>query len=461
MSSTLSDPLLPLIACGLSPAYAQQVVSCADANYSAILSEPDYYMEEYWGDSLSEEYNYPSDASALRAALVELGFQPALIDKDYMPYIKSLSPASLSHRNSPNYGKMILEGRFRRLKSGQLELLDAASDPETPSTEFDSANPTAPALSSDEAKALYPLHCAIGTTKDPSITQLIRVAYNIDAGSIRKRDDSGLTPVHVAAASWNVHALRVLLALDPSGIAEDLKDAGNRDAMTPLEALRFVMRATRESSETLLGAWDGHSDRELLCEYLVKKAMGLPLGLGEETEEEYLKKRKFGCTCGACTGGWLSRRMKFRLSAQADIQYDMLHMDIYLFKSNLPVTAVELLHVALDYIPPTVRRQIHKTFYIGFYTIFLLAEALALDARAVQFYMGKGGRVEYALDVTMDIAKKESVLGDGSFKETFDRNEAEGEEGEERRNIGLGELVCGPYMDSDEDEDGMDVDDWD
>ncbi|CAA7262594.1 unnamed protein product [Cyclocybe aegerita] len=172
--------------------------------------------------------------------------------------------------------------------------LDAASDPETPSTEFDTINPGAAALSADEAKALYPLHCAIASNKTPSITQVIRAAYGTDAGSIRKHNDSGLTPVHVATASENVHTLRALLALDPSGIAEDLKDAGNRDALTPLEALRAVMRATREFSETLLGAWDGYTDEELRCEYIVMKAMGMPLGPGEETEEAYVRKRKFG-----------------------------------------------------------------------------------------------------------------------------------------------------------------------
>ncbi|CAA7262588.1 unnamed protein product [Cyclocybe aegerita] len=378
--------------------------------------------------------------------------------------------------------------------------LDAASDPETPSIEFGSNNPNAPDLSADETKAQYPLHCAISNTKDPSIIQLIRVAHNIDAASIRKHDVNGLTPVHIAASGENLHALRVLLELDPSGIAKDLKDAHNREGMTPLEALRSSMRSIREFSETLLSAWKGYTDEGLRCEYIMTKAMGLPLGVGEETEEEYVKKRKFGCTCGKCTGGWLSPRMRFRLTAQADIQHDMLRMEDYQFEARRPLSSAELLYSTLDYVPLVIRQEIYKTFYVGFYTIFhaislvlgrrpqgpasiptpqvVLIEALALEPRAVQFYLGKGGKVEYVLDATVDIAREQSALGDGTFEETFDTDEVGGGQGERyvelpkcandlefdivRRNIGLaGGLVWGPYYERDEDEDGMEVDDDD
>jgi hypothetical protein len=124
-------------------------------------------------------------------------------------------------------------------------------------------------------------------------------------------DIHGLTPVHVAAASENAHALRALLSLDPHGIAEDLKDRKNKDGLTPLEGLETSMRSTRECMETLVGVWKGYSDDALSCEYLLKKALGLPMmAVGEG---EYIKKRKFGCTCGVCTDGWLSPRMRFQL----------------------------------------------------------------------------------------------------------------------------------------------------
>ena len=168
--------------------------------------------------------------------------------------------------------------------------LEIALDPETASIDFDSTNVNALDLSADEVRAQYPVHYEIATNKTPFVVQVIRVAHQVDAGSVHKRDVNGFLPVHIAAASENVHVLRALLELDPSGIAEDLKDAKNKDGVTPLEGLESSMRSTREFMETLLGAWNGYSDEGLSCEYLLKKAMGSPVA----TEAEYIKKRRFG-----------------------------------------------------------------------------------------------------------------------------------------------------------------------
>jgi hypothetical protein len=54
---------------------------------------------------------------------------------------------------------------------------------------------------------------------------------------VHTRDVNGFMPVHVDAASENANALRALLALDPSGIAEILKDGKNKDGITPLEGV--------------------------------------------------------------------------------------------------------------------------------------------------------------------------------------------------------------------------------
>ena len=142
----------------------------------------------------------------------------------------------------------------------------------------------------DELQAQYPLHYEISNNITPSVAQAIRAAYQVDAGSVHKREVNGLMPVHLAAATENVYALRALLELDPNGMAEDLKDAKNREGMTPLEVLESSMRTTKEFSETMLGAWNGYSDVGLSCAYLLKKAGGLPVA---ETEAEYIKKRKF------------------------------------------------------------------------------------------------------------------------------------------------------------------------
>lgn len=96
------------------------------------------------------------------------------------------------------------------------------------------------------------LHCSIATTKKPSVTSIILAAHHADVENVHTCDIHGLTPVHVAAASENAHALHVLLSLDASGIADDLRDRKNEDGITPLGGLESSMRSTREAMETLM-----------------------------------------------------------------------------------------------------------------------------------------------------------------------------------------------------------------
>ena len=179
------------------------------------------------------------------------------------------------------------------------------SDPEKASIDFEFNVVNIPKLSAEELQAQFPFHHEIANNKTPSVVQVIRAAHRADARSVHKRDVDGLMPVHVAAASENVHALRALLELDPNGMAEDLKDAKNKEGLTPLEVLESML-STRKSMDP----WSGYKREGLSCEYFLKKAMRSPV---TETEAEYIEKRKFGCTCGECTDGWLSPRMRFRL----------------------------------------------------------------------------------------------------------------------------------------------------
>jgi len=174
----------------------------------------------------------------------------------------------------------------------------------------------------------------------------------------------------------------------------------------------------------------------------------------------------------------------------------MFRKDLELFKSHNPLSTSELLHIAFDYIPQTLRCEIYKTFYTGFYTVFrathniletlkiptpgvVVTEALALDAEAVQFYMAKGGKVEYVLDAMVAMAREQSSLGAGTFEETFDHEEADEEGvgagyralwkcsndlefGIVRRKIGLvPNIRWGPYKDTEEGDEGMELVDED
>ena len=104
-----------------------------------------------------------------------------------------------------------------------------------------------------------------------------------------------------------------------------------------------------------------------------------------------------------------------------------------------------------------------------------------INAGAVQFYFDKGGRVEYVLDATVDVAREQSSLGDGTFEDTFDHDAGEDgkplgykelercandlEFGGVRLGFGIGVgLGWGPYVDREEreeEEEGMDVDEYD
>ena len=107
-------------------------------------------------------------------------------------------------------------------------------------------------------------------------------------------------------------AVRKLLEL---GVREDLDNFNNAEGVTAVEKLEETMRTSREFAEALLPTWEGHATDALKAEFLVKRLMGLPTMADNETT--YAEKRKWGCTCGTCAGGWLSPRMRFRLMGKS------------------------------------------------------------------------------------------------------------------------------------------------
>lgn len=66
-------------------------------------------------------------------------------------------------------------------------------------------------------------------------------------------DIYGLTPVYIALASENAHALRVLLSLDLRVTVEDLEDRKNQDSIIALEGLESSMRSMRVYGD--IGGW--------------------------------------------------------------------------------------------------------------------------------------------------------------------------------------------------------------
>ncbi|KAF8181840.1 hypothetical protein BJ912DRAFT_979312, partial [Pholiota molesta] len=144
----------------------------------------------------------------------------------------------------------------------------------------------------------------------------------------------------------------------------------------------------------------------------------LPITLAECTVNSEAEAP--GCTCGLCTDQWLSPRMTFRLQSESEMTADGMGMDVDYFEAG-------------NHSPP--RRSLSRTpnIFRWRYAAYsqdsangmptpapVLAQGLGGDARNVNFYINKGGRVEYALDAIIHAAKEQSVLGDGSFDKLWD-----------------------------------------
>ena len=322
--------------------------------------------------------------------------------------------------------------------------LPVESDAEAQNADYPKEEP-----SYDDTAARYPIHVAIVNNKTEGISAFIQTRYDADPASIHQPDYAGFTPIAIALGAVNMPAIRKLMEL---GVKEDLENFNNPDGMTPLEKLQENMMSTRES---LLPNWEGHSDDALKAEFLTKRALGMPTMADDETV--YVQKRKWGCTCGACAGGWLSPRMRFRLQGkfshglilaililtassivQAGLTKDMMEDEMYGFKRGVPHEDPEIL-IASSYLPRRLHLSIFKTFYRGYQAIFecihhhlsntdlpLILESITPFDSAVDFYLGKGGKIEYALDALTDEAKDQSPFGDGTFDELWEDEEEVG-----------------------------------
>jgi hypothetical protein len=195
----------------------------------------------------------------------------------------------------------------------------------------------------------FPLHFQIMNDKSHAVMSYIIEAHTNDVGSIRIPDDMGVTPVFMAAVSSNYHALETLIAL---GAADQLSHRSNVYKRTPLEACQKQLTDDRQFSRAF-GVDDSDSEKKKLrCIAKLKRAMGMP-EMDGVTDEDYAEQAKYGCTCGECTEGFLSPRMRYRLlcksfyqvtetyiltsviSDQAEVTFDMMDDDPPSFqKSN-------------------------------------------------------------------------------------------------------------------------------
>ena len=238
--------------------------------------------------------------------------------------------------------KLYLQNNFRRIGRTRFfgyspnpehpsRLLPAEADADRPEHEFVPTNPTT--ADRDDFMRTYPLHFAIINLPKQNVASVIEAYHTQDPSSIHKQDHKGFTPLYVAAAYANASALKALLKL---GAASDLNNHVNKDGMIPLERLEDTMRTTRELAELLMHKWEGYSRNELKVQLILKREMGI--SVNGQTDEEYLQRRKWGCTCGECGEGWLSPRMRFRLESSFPLYSVFPILTISQLKRDYPRT---------------------------------------------------------------------------------------------------------------------------
>ncbi|KAL6302447.1 hypothetical protein BKA93DRAFT_736745 [Sparassis latifolia] len=295
----------------------------------------------------------------------------------------------------------------------------------------------------EEYARKYPLHNKIFCATKEDIEQIIRATFLQNPLSIRRQDDEGFTPIHRAAEAHNLIATNVLLEL---GVQEDLVKRDNAPLRTPLMLCTDQLRLTRELQETRHRRWLGYSYSGLRVEAMLKRAMGQYAG----TDDEYVQKNSWGCTCGQCVGGWLSPKIRYALEACAECLYDsLLEMQKCIFVDGQPITEQSILtNEGLPYIPPRLRSRIDVVFYFGFRVIFgaigqviqeiedasnptaeqiqerILRkvhgdlpwtnsfELQPVEMDAVMYYLSKGGRISYALDCVIAGVPSEFEMDD-------------------------------------------------
>lgn len=153
--------------------------------------------------------------------------------------------------------------------------------------------------------AAYPLHAAAfdpTTTEEAALTVLAQQVA-LDPNNVNKADQSGATPLHLAAVGGKYLVVVQLLQLGAS------ISAVTRTGETPLESLEASLKSDRNFSTTFGVPWKGATDAQARILYALKHAAG-QIATGDTATIERLK---YGCTCGSCLGNWLSPRMKHRM----------------------------------------------------------------------------------------------------------------------------------------------------
>jgi GNAT superfamily N-acetyltransferase len=135
-------------------------------------------------------------------------------------------------------------------------------------------------------------------------------------------DANGNTILHLAAVTSKSECVKWILSKAP----EMLRNIRNHAGETALEALEFHLESERTKRGLFTrmfpvsDLFEGFREESVMCLIKLKS-------LVDVTESEKTRL-KYGCTCGECLSGFLSRRMRLAIQCQADIHHDLFNSTI-------------------------------------------------------------------------------------------------------------------------------------
>ena len=255
------------------------------------------------------------------------------------------------------------------------------------------------------------LQIAAANRRDPKLLQaLIRLG-----GDVNYRDELGNSALHVAAACMRHENVEYLCSRGAQTTTPNL------DGETPLHCLQNSIQNNADFTSTF--------------------------GLGSLPVQEVDWMPKLRCLNALLPSeqksmlkeGWMSPRMAYVLNITAELEMD----DIRFTDRAEGISRI-------DYIPPSVLRNIrgaYNSFGDGWGCCFVAIHAVLqsgraptvhrveqyleqnayaggrIDARKYQLFLGKGGKVEYAIDALINITRNVVMNGDDGWEfEDFREN---------------------------------------
>ncbi|KAA1468223.1 hypothetical protein DENSPDRAFT_869559 [Dentipellis sp. KUC8613] len=269
----------------------------------------------------------------------------------------------------------------------------------------------------------HPLHAVLEAAPDytdEKLDKTIRALCISRPSLLHEQDDTGLTPIHLAALLKVTQGVRTLLLL---GGTVDLNRRDNSEGYTVLEKCSSEMLKIRECLE-IFDEYTGNEETYLRIIWLVKQALNWP-GL-TESEDAYIAARRWGCTCGQCADGWYSKRMRWTLLSESSLMeagMPMVPASFFDDQGFLPLEKA-VIDVTLNHLPFKLRIRLSKAFYQGYRACLQAISGFLREnsddaiptcaavitgiqegrflgrqqAQAAVYFLSNGGRMEHAME---------------------------------------------------------------